>query len=74
MQMTREEIYARWRKSNNPKDEGTILAELNNVSVDFILSIIEDEEIKRKFKQLDAIDRDIKKLEDRYRMIASSIL
>ena len=73
MQMTREEIYARWRKSNNPKDEGTILAELNNVSVDFILSIIEDEEIKRKFKQLDAIDRDIKKLEDRYRMIASSI-
>lgn len=74
MQMTREEIYARWRKSNNPKDEGTILAELNNVSVDFILSIIEDEEIKRKFNQLDVIDREIKKLEDRYRMIASSIL
>lgn len=74
MQMTHEEIYARWRRSNNPKDEGTILAELNNVSVEFILSIIEDEEIKRKFEQLDAIDREIKKLEDRYRMIASSIL
>lgn len=74
MQMTNEEIYARWRKTNNPKTESLILAELNQCSVEHILEIVEHVEVKRKYEQLDAIDRDIKKLEDRYRIIASSIL
>ena len=74
MQMTHEEIYARWRNSRDPKNEGPILADLNNCSVEYIFEIIECEEVKRKFEQLDVIEREIKKLEDRYRMIASSIL
>jgi DNA-binding transcriptional MerR regulator len=86
MQMTESEIKRRFREAKNPQAQIRILADLNDCSVDDIKAILNPEEAKARKRnadvelmiealseEMDRVDKEIRRLELRYKNIKGAI-